>query len=1156
MQRSLALEDLGQARCEMRGSLVLLLLLSSTAVAQELQQPRRVELLGEAPRLTERLLVADKHVHQQEWPEAVEEYVRILEEAGDQLVPADLKDGRHCVQARRLCHLRLAALPPAARKLYQDRVDAQARRLLQQGRAERDANRLRRIVHDYFCSSVTGQAIELLGDLAFEQGDFAAAERWYRMLTAKIDPASLELAVPEGSVDRARVQARQTLTWVFRGDRVRFEAETKGFRQQYPQARGDLAGKNGNYADILQALTDQIEPPPALPRVEALWPTFGGAASRNQILSRPPGRLAQLRQLDPPQWRVRLDGVTPPPGQSEPSPPRVVPPSTAARSLAYHPVLAGKQVLLTDAWSVRAYDLASGRLDFRYDLVTDPKKLQPAPALPAPADASYTATVVGERVYARLGNPILKATRAEDDTSHLVCLHRDPQAVKRELWRVPCGEHAGAETFFEGAPVVAEGRVHAALTSFVGERALTTLACYDAETGAARWRQEVCRTQELKEGEVRHRHHLLTLAEGYLVYCSHSGAIVALEAATGRRSWSVRYTSRGPRLPDRDPSPRALTPVLCAAGRLYVAPLDYDRILCLDAETGRQLWESSALEVVHLLGVARDRLVVTTRTPYPGIRALEASTGRDLREWMHPADGSDLPSYGRGLLAGDQVLWPTRDGLRVLRQDDGEPLLLDGLSPVPTEERLRYLGNLAANEEYLVVTSAEEMLVYGPEKSPLTQTRVVPRRPVEVVPASWSPPRRSLPPLTGPLARSWHVRLLDQAQTLETPLPHEGDGGDLLFLRRVLGRTGLVSCRHAATGRELWSTAVDHVPTSIGVQGDHVVLAGSEAVTGHQRADGKLRWKRTAAELLPTAERESEALSGFRVAGSRLLFFHGPRRLLALEISTGKLAWETWAPGGRVRPLPPGGRFHPIYHADEQAVLLQTTAGQRLLLDAVTGKVRQTAPTSRHPWPRSPVARGSTVLFLPDRQRLRSFDLATGTERWVHVLDRPTGLNGEPPQILLRDDLLLLLVGRNHAHELERLDPETGRLLWRRELEPRLFSLEESQVALDDHAVYLAGRNRLVAHSLESGTPLWQTVLPDSIGLWRLDSLPPCLLLYPPRRRPEEPFTMLLHAARDGQLVQRLNFPVSRTAPWVEAGPRGLVVVLDRDAWGLSASEP
>src|SRR5207253_4815843 len=86
-------------------------------------------------------------------------------------------------------------------------------------------------------------------------------------------------------------------------------------------------------------------------------------------------------------------------------------------------------------------------------------------------------------------------------------------------------------------------------------------------------------------------------------------------------------------------------------------------------------------------------------------RALKAATGNPQGGWMQPADGSDLPSFGRGLLAGDWVFWPTRDGLHVLNQADGEPVLFD--------PKIR--GNLAAANGCLVAADATRLSAYVPE---------------------------------------------------------------------------------------------------------------------------------------------------------------------------------------------------------------------------------------------------------------------------------------------------------------------------------------------------------------------------------------------------------------------------------------------------------
>src|SRR5205823_10121183 len=123
----------------------------------------------------------------------------------------------------------------------------------------------------------------------------------------------------------------------------------------------------------------------------------------------------------------------------------------------------------------------------------------------------------------------------------------------------------------------------------------------------------------------RYRHHLLTWAGNQLVYCAHAGAVAAVEPWTGQPLWAVRYPSRGPLTAEGEPSPRDLAPCVYADGRLFVAPLDSDRLFCLDAATGRALWEREELEIVHLLGVAQERVLFTTRQ---GLQASQVATGQ------------------------------------------------------------------------------------------------------------------------------------------------------------------------------------------------------------------------------------------------------------------------------------------------------------------------------------------------------------------------------------------------------------------------------------------------------------------------------------------------------------------------------------------------
>ena len=129
-------------------------------------------------------------------------------------------------------------------------------------------------------------------------------------------------------------------------------------------------------------------------------------------------------------------------------------------------------------------------------------------------------------------------------------------------------------------------------------------------------------------------------------------------------------------------------------------------MLCLDSRTGLTLWESEPMEIVHILGAARGKLFCSTLTPRCGLRALDAATGMASGGWIQPGDDSSLPTFGRGLLAGDLIFWPTRDGLHVLRQSDGEPVAFD--------PDIR--GNLAASDGCLISADAHFLSAYLPEK--------------------------------------------------------------------------------------------------------------------------------------------------------------------------------------------------------------------------------------------------------------------------------------------------------------------------------------------------------------------------------------------------------------------------------------------------------
>jgi outer membrane protein assembly factor BamB/tetratricopeptide (TPR) repeat protein len=689
-------------------------------------EPTPVKLPGESTTTARRLVEARKRVEQRQWADAVDEYQRILEEAGDDLVALDPQKPQLCVQARRLCQSALAALPPEALKLYRRRADELAKKWLDQGSSARDPAPLRHLVDQAFCSRHAEKAIDLLGELALERGAFEEAEQWWRLLarpaSEKPEPAGAALALifPDLQMDVAQVRAKQILARILGGERTGALAELKAFRAAHPKAEGYLAGRQGNYADLLDKAVEAVSG--VVVAESPGWPTFAGAPARTCLVPKAP----RCRWLEP-TWRVGLDGSAP--GMDGGNGPPLTA-SQAARACAFFPVIAGNLVLVADARAVTAYDLDSGRRVGRCDLIDDLKNvgLDLDTKLSVKQDVRYTLTVAGDRVFARLGSPAVARPReGKGDVprpirqSALVCLALPPTKDGKLTahWQARARAREGEMAFFEGAPLVRGDSLFVARTRFTADgRAITAIDCYLAATGAFRWECEVCESREAWEAAPRHRHHLLTLAGTNLVHCSHSGVVATLDATTGKRLWAARYRRRGMKTADGEPSPRDLAPCVFADGRVYAAPADAERIFCFDAATGTLIWESAPREVVHLLGVAAKRLIFTTATKPRGIRALDTATGADLRDWIQPEDGGDdLPSLGRGLLAGNLVFWPTSHGLRLLSQEDGK-VLQDAYLP-----KNSVMGNLATGSGCLIAATDRELIGYVPEARLLEQRR-------------------------------------------------------------------------------------------------------------------------------------------------------------------------------------------------------------------------------------------------------------------------------------------------------------------------------------------------------------------------------------------------------------------------------------------------
>ena len=192
----------------------------------------------------------------------------------------------------------------------------------------------------------------------------------------------------------------------------------------------------------------------------------------------------------------------------------------------------------------------------------------------------------------------------------------------------------------------------------------------------------------------------------HLYYLTNLGAVVAIEAETGATLWVATY----PRQESNHLGPgseRDLNPAVIHDGRVFVAPSDANAIFAFEAGSGRLLWKSEPIsddvKLTHLLGVAKGHLIAT------GDRVLlfDIATGRLVQTW--PDSGKSLEGFGRGLLAGDLIYWPTKNEIQILDQKSG----LQVERPIKLWEVYHIRGgNLVAGDGYLIVAETDGLVVF------------------------------------------------------------------------------------------------------------------------------------------------------------------------------------------------------------------------------------------------------------------------------------------------------------------------------------------------------------------------------------------------------------------------------------------------------------
>lgn len=676
---------------------------------------------------------AEQAVRESLWEEAIDALLRAADAEGDKVLPlppeSDVPGGdrfTRYVTVRRHVQLQLASLArqnPAALPSYRRRVDPIAHRAFQEALARRDPYLWELLLRQYLLSSSGDEALRQYGETQLELGHHHLARAAWEQQQASFRTFPAPLAAPPatptervpripvgrswwltfraaGRLDQidaydwsaklvaiptdlaafpdtpsslSDIAARLVLVSILSGDIARADWELARFRRRFPEAVGELAGRRAPWPKLLGDLLDASRTWPER-RTAGDWTQFAANLGRE-------GRAPRAVEIaDRLRWQVALSPISLA-DDSRDAGDR----STAAPAalLPFHPIVWGPYVALQDGEGVRVWQASTGAPAFSGD--------ERAVVLANPVPAAWLASPdmrvtgvprfpiasMGSTLWARVGAPWLSSDRPPGSDLHparIVALDLAAEGRAQASWPLDA-ERFGEEWTWEGPPVCVDGRVYVGLRRCDPVQAQSHVACFDASTGALRWRRFVAAASAPRARRaIEWTQHLLTWYEGRLFYHARVGVVACLNPHDGVVEWLTRYPRAEADLAsteqDESYRRRDLTPCLVHQGLVLVAAADHDRLFALEAATGQLVWIAAgtgAVDAVHLLGVAEGHVLASGRS----LSWIDVGTGQ-VRCQFPPAGTptrgaarSGPQGYGRGLLAGSQVWWPTRDRLLV-----------------------------------------------------------------------------------------------------------------------------------------------------------------------------------------------------------------------------------------------------------------------------------------------------------------------------------------------------------------------------------------------------------------------------------------------------------------------------------------------------------
>ena len=532
-----------------------------------------------------------------------------------------------------------------ARKLaqYRAQYDSIAAKLYDRASEERDIPGLLEVVRRFVYTSYGPMALEQLGRLHHERGEWEEAIYYYRQ---SIDPGFGNEASPEILVRLAHCLSEA-------GDRDGVLALREDLEKLGMEARLRTAGEErdalSQYDIILDGTVEDNR------TWSETWAQYGGNASHDFDAEVYRGPLSQ-----PIVVRLDFDALDP---YSVTRSHRYLMsrylPDVEDLKPPFHPVVNASIAYIHDGLRIEAINLINGKR--KWDYASEPNPV----AVPHPRmifGGAYTDGVV----YAALETEVSTRTLAYKLTPiKLPMPRRKLHAFDAEsgdlLWshQNPQEDDPQTQFFLDRSsvctpPLVWRENIYVGLSYFEG-KIHSYVCCFDRRTGKLRWKTLVCTgQQELNMFGNQFMEYVaspLVLEDGSVYFVTNLGLAASLDARSGMIRWINEYSIIPlPHPQNFHPRIRRLSwyanPPYLHEGQLLATPLDSDELLSFDRDSGELMWTYERQErgrhrgfdprrSMYALGVTDGKMILTGEE----ILAVDLDT-REVA-WQHPFGNPD-----------------------------------------------------------------------------------------------------------------------------------------------------------------------------------------------------------------------------------------------------------------------------------------------------------------------------------------------------------------------------------------------------------------------------------------------------------------------------------------------------------------------------------